>query len=359
MHDIFMHNLQIGGPGSVNTSPHPWEKLDWLAQDLCYSLCDYEYIWEEAILELPIENGAFVTPDGQRIDTVLLNGSVYLSAEAVEKLKELLAQGGKVIGVGGKIVGLEGIPLYVDGASAVKNVEHRITKDSSAFISFTHRIAENREFFFLLNERDDAVCTTIHFPTEGALSEFNFETESFEAVDSKDATLSFAPRQLRILSLTTEPEADKAAALDEAVAIDGWKLTLADGTVKTENVLGDWRRWEDPCYTGVLTYSAELKLDTDADILLDLGTVNYAARIRVDGAEKLVPFSPFTTELSLSAGNHVLEVDVMNTDANKKIGTPEREAMTSGDRHQSMYEHDRFRLESGLYGPVTYRVMKK
>ena len=35
----------------------------------------------------------------------------------------------------------------------------------------------------------------------------------------------------------------------------------------------------------------------------------------------------------------------------------ERELVKGADSRASMYEHDRFRLESGLFGPVTYTVI--
>lgn len=359
MNDIFWRNLQLSGPGSVNRSPYIWDKVDRIAKELCYSLCDFDYIWEEAIQELPLENGALITPDGQRIDTILICGAVTITKESLEKLNRFIAQGGKVFGVGGKVLGLDNIPLYADGYEAAKAVSHRLIKDGAASINFAHRISEDREYFFLLNENDNSCETTISFPDEGFLSEFDFESESFKAVDNKHASLRFAPRQLRIFSLSEKPEAVCAEVPGAAVALENWQLTLSDGSAVSGEVLGDWRKWEDPCFTGVLTYKTTFTLSEACELLLDLGKVCYAARIRVDGVEKLVPFSPFTAKLSLEAGEHTLEVDVMNTDANQYIGTPEREAATSGDRHQEMYEHDRFRLESGLFGPVSYRVMKK
>ena len=90
--------------------------------------------------------------------------------------------------------------------------------------------------------------------------------------------LSFTPMQLRIFSITARKEMLSALPSGvTAVKLTDWELTLSDGsTVDAGDVLGDWRRWEDPCYSGILTYRTEFHLDKDCRIRLDLGKVCYA-----------------------------------------------------------------------------------
>ena len=360
MQDIYLQNLLLTDPASTSLYPHIWDRVDAIAKALCYSQCDYDYIWDDAVLELPLEDGAFVTPKGQRIRTLLISQGTNLSEPISNRLNEFLSQGGKILSVGGQISALAGkLPLYATAKDAAAAVPHRITAETECAVSLTHRKSDDREYFFLLNEDRDSCQTVVHFPEEGFLSEYDFETEEFRAVEGYHPTLSFTPMQLRIFSITARKEALPALPSGgTAVSLTDWKLTLSDGsTVDAGDVLGDWRRWEDPCYSGILIYRTEFHLDKDCRIRLDLGKVCYAARIRVDGVEYPVPFAPFTKVLELAAGSHSLEVDVLNTGANDLIGTPERELVKGADSRASMYEHDRFRLESGLFGPVTYTVI--
>lgn len=357
MSDIYCENLMLGHPSTTSLQPFTWTRIDNIAKALCYAPMDYDYLWEDAVLSLPLENGALVTALGQHIDTIILPGCVSLDDKICDKLREMLSQGGRVISFGRQLKELLGeTELYGNEEDLVDAISTRINAvNYNSRISCAHSLADKRELFFFLNEADRLGKLDIDFGEKGHLSQYDFEKECWFSCGKNQISISFKPKELQIFSITDAIETEKEQTDGNKVTLENWSMQFTDGKViPLSNGLVDWRNYIDPCYVGWVTYKTTLNIDSDSEICLDLGKVLYAAKVRIEGKEYLAPFSPFKISMKLTAGNHILEVDVLNTDANKSIGTKERELREGEDAHSSMFEHDRFCLASGLLGPVTY-----
>ncbi|MBP3393775.1 MAG: hypothetical protein J6M38_04600, partial [Lentisphaeria bacterium] len=127
--------------------------------------------------------------------------------------------------------------------------------------------------------------------------------------------------------------------------------------------LGSWQEFLGEEFSGEVCYSIDFESDGNGD-LLDLGKVNYACTVELNGVElgrKM--WSPFVFELknALHKGSNHLEIMVSNTSANL-FTDKTREYIRNTFPPESPYDARQSPLEkksypSGLFGPI--RILQK
>jgi hypothetical protein len=147
-------------------------------------------------------------------------------------------------------------------------------------------------------------------------------------------------------------------------SLDGdWQWKIAGkshtGPLQSWSELGMAGYWGEATYRKQFTMPARSEADP---VWLDLGMVQYAARVRLNG--KVLgqrAWGPFRWDVSsaLRTGVNVLEVDVANTRANELAGNPAnlKNVESKGwlkNSYINMYlKFDQEMVPSGLIGPVT------
>ena len=350
-------------PSAVSIAPYRpvWEYIDEAARLLCYAPVDFEYIWKEAVVELPLENGAFVTPAGQRISTLILPPSAVKEAQVFKKLREFAVQGGTLLFINHAPEELMDLSAPCADASEIPSrLRRELILDTPAMISLSTRYSNGRSLYFLLNEDIKAVRTTVTFPEQGHLERYDFQRECWITLEGHRHELALEGMELALYALTDTPSGVSSCELEGGFALDKWSLTLPDQTLIPLEKLVDWRQYWPGSYVGWMTYRTDFTVLSGGLYRISLGQVCYAAIARVDGEEKPLPFAPFTADYHLEAGTHHLEVLVLNTDANTYYGTLEAELAHKDEvwLHNKMGS-DRKYLVSGLLGPVRiHRILE-
>lgn len=228
-----------------------------------------------------------------------------------------------------------------------------------------HRRIDGREFFWLANDTDSTQNGELLFRgVQGAAERWGPENGEIEPVTTSEAergsrvSLTFDPYEAYWLVFDQDSPAtasvDTRGSVPEPVTtIDGpWRITYdpdeqpplenpveppvefhADGTTRE---LGDWHEdWGIPeTFSGRLDYETTVDLDAmDGDVLLDLGTVHWAAEVWIDGervGDGLWPPHRIAIDDALQPGETVVRVRIANL-VNNNYGAPK---------------------ESGLFGPV-------
>ncbi|NIY98154.1 hypothetical protein HC022_18530 [Salipiger sp. HF18] len=147
---------------------------------------------------------------------------------------------------------------------------------------------------------------------------------------SRRLSLALDPQELRLLRLRqAEPVTDvawppKPALVPVMELSDGWTLATS-GAARAISVAEGWQAQGDPAFSGVGRYSCRFTLTAPMALTLELPGLACAAHVRLDGAEHgAVYHAPFRLPLGdVAAGQHLLEIEVMNTGANRfYAGTP-------------------------------------
>lgn len=358
MDEAYVQSLRVAHPWMTSTMPHIWDKTDKIAEAVCYSQHDYEYIWDNAIVSMPIKNGAFTAPSGQRIDTVIMPGNIKIPEKTTKKLLDFLGNGGKIIITEAVIPSLHektsttrksGFAYLIKDANSLKSVLGKdLFQSDNAKISLSKRKTDKGNLYFLLNESDDYAQLNIG----GKLYEYSFERKNFD-ISVNTETINFAPGELRILSDYGTDAYPSFESMTKNITVSNWVMHLPDGT-QTEigSCIPDWREYIAPDYSGGIKFTSELTLENDSEIYLDFGRICYSAIIQIDGEEYKLPFSPYRLHTKVSAGIHCIEMTIFNTSANSLLGTYEKEKENSSRIPRGRCEHDRFRLESGFADAV-------
>jgi hypothetical protein len=337
---------QMKRDGHVNNMHLPWDKVDDIAEILCYAPCDFVYVWDD-MLEMLIS--------GCGIDTVIIPAAVHPNPKAVDILKNFVSAGGKVITVSFPI---HGAPFdFVPNPGDVLNfIKTPVKNMNGGRLSLCHRIDGGRDIFMLLNESAKKEEFRLSFTCSDNLTEFScLEGSLMSGIREKEGNYPFAPGELRVFIAGDGFTPPMAKSFTRFCAIDSVSLTLPNGENKPLDInkLPTWAELGFPEYSGILNYTVTFRSSGKA-VCIDLGSLGYAAVVSVDsGKEIKVPFAPFRAEAGiLPAGSHTLTIKVMNTNINKYIGTPELEAKLFPNGAPYHFNYDRKNLSSGLYGPV-------
>lgn len=358
MDALFDNLLNLKMPSAVSVAPYRpvWEYIDAAAEILCYLPVDFDYIWKDAVLSLPIENGAFVTPEGQSINTLIIPPCAIPNTEIHGKLNEFLCQGGKLLFLNTPPVEFIGKGIVCPDIDTLKcNIARDVVISSAAKLSLAQRHTKQRELYFLLNEDENKVHADISFPENGMLEKYDFELEEWRLLDSHSICETFESGQLNVYSAAERSSSKPALKVGEVISeIKNWTVTLPNGKILQLNSLSDWASFWTGDYVGWMGYNAKLDIAESGIYRICLGKVCYAAKVSIDSEEKSAAFAPYYADFYLSQGNHAISVSVLNTDANAFYGTVEAQLNSINEPWlKNKMESDRKYLTSGLLGPVT------
>jgi hypothetical protein len=143
-------------------------------------------------------------------------------------------------------------------------------------------------------------------------------------------SLALDPQELRLLRLREAEAVTDLAHLPKPALVpvmelrDGWTLATS-GAARDISVTDGWQAQDDASYSGIGRYGCTFNLTKPMALTLELPGLACAAHVRLDGAEQgAVHHAPFRLPLgTVAAGQHLLEIEVMNTGANRfYAGTP-------------------------------------
>ncbi len=353
----FVEGLKAGHPWSASTMPHIWNRVDAIAETVCYMPRAFEYIWDGAIESLDLNNGAFVTRSGQRISTIILTGGISIPTPVIRRLRDFARSGGKLIIVGGMTAGFadicktypaSGCALLVRDTAELARCLKNNGFSSKSRISMAVNKTETGKVFFMLNESDTEARLRLDTP----LFEYSFTRHAFD-IAPFSGEAEFASGELRVFAERgmggyAGYESIKANA---GLVIENWIMYCPDGSARNVgNALPQWREHIEEGFSGGITFKAEFDISDSGRYVMDFGRIRYSAVVKVDGTEHALPFSPFRLETDLKKGRHGIEMTIYNTEADSLIGTHELEMKNR--RGLRCYEHDRFMLGGGFADPV-------
>lgn len=275
--------------------------------------------------------------------------------------------------------------LYPDyAATAALLAERRIAPDFAAArrLRYTHRTTPDRELYFVGNPTGEQVATTATFrvagrapelwdPLTGAMRRLP-EYKTADGLTTLPLTLAPHGSCFVVFPRGGVLAAPRAAARANYVeprpiaTLDGpWQVhfdpALGGPTVARFDQLVDWTTRPEPgirYYSGIATYRRDFDRPAGAKVLLDLGTVQVMARVRVNGKDcGTLWCAPWQVDITsaLRDGANTLEVDVANLWPNRLIGDAKDPAHAFTKTTHQPYRADYPLLPSGLVGPV--RVM--
>lgn len=409
--DLYRSQMAIGGITSNNAEKFPWEWVNDIARKLVYMPCDFDYIWDEAILELALSDGGLLTGSGNIIHTIFLPPGCTLTGPVVRKLKEFHYSGGRVVSVFRPNGYLEEALLcpelvflkdYVNSTISISPVSSislctRVKEGVTGVavpplfcsISLCTRVMEDKTAYMLLNESTKPLEVQIGIDQEGSLSEislvdgrvefisgngpFQLATR-FEGCQLKVYIVNKAPEQTvtgnaqikEVISPTTQEVHDSEAVpcisrtdiFDKAVFPVNWTVTFPDNRIARLDGV-NWPDWSElgwPVYSGAMKYTAEFDWQSTKDTaFIDIPDLHYHAIVLIDGEEAgKIAFKPYGCIVhKLSRGHHLLELWVYNSGANEVCGTLETEKERYSKRFAHIAAYDRKWLKSGITGMVT------
>ncbi|HEY8420462.1 MAG TPA: glycosyl hydrolase [Thermoclostridium sp.] len=371
-YDLYSGQLSISQLTVNNAERFIWEWVNDIAQELTYMPCDFDYIWDEAILTLNLVEGGFMAMSGHKIDTIILPPNCTIKEDIAGKLKLFHNSGGRIISVFRYNPLLEQEAILCSELSSLKSlINPPVSISPGNMISLCTRVGAGKTVYMLLNESPEDTEAEVCINNKGVLYEaslrdrsltlistgkpFRFSTRfdgcglkvfiaDTGASEPSDVTVSFEPDSLHPGKKVIEPY--------------NWHVVLPDSReVKLDGK--DWPDWASlgwPEYSGFIKYTSYFDYNYDAaDAILSLPYLRYHAIVSVDGKEAgRVAYKPYELILSgLSKGRHELEITVYNTGANEVAGTLEAEKKRYSKRFAHMAAYDRKWLKSGLLGPVT------
>jgi hypothetical protein len=344
---------------AANQAPYllVWKYLNRAAEILCYLPVDFEYIWKEALLKLPVRDGALISPEGQRIHTLIIPPSTVEEPEIYDKLSTFTREGGKLLFIN------NAPEPFLDSALVVPQVEDLpefikpgLGLSHPSRLSLTVREAEGKTLYFILNEDSVPHATDIAFPGGKAVLQYDYDRELWTDVGQGDATVSavFQPMELALYALAETPLKVLPRLTGPGTPVKDWIVLLPDGKeLPLGEDLRDWGEFYRKDYTGWMTYRGSFSVPLDGTYRVKLGRVCYAAKVSVDGAERLAAFAPYKADFELGKGEHSLQVEVLNTSVNQILGTAEAERKNRDmPWFKTKVGSDRKYLCSGLLGPV-------
>jgi len=381
-----LHRAQLGlrQVGITNAERLPWEWINDIAMQLTYLPCDFDYIWDEALLSLDVVDGGIKTLSGHIINTIILPPNCTFTDKVLEKLREFHQKGGQIISVFRANWALEKEAVICSELDSLGDfIKTSIRLSPQRNISLCTRLDGERTIYMLLNESTKDTEVDISISGSGTLYEVSLVDDSIDVVCSSspicfntkfegcqmkvfilDKSVSSNPNATSAIKSTDHSEAPSccrsaatAFAPEHCIVPVNWSLEMPDGSVtRLEGTdFPDWAALGWPLYSGLMKYKAvfDLPYDVDSAIIKAKG-LHYHAIISIDGKEcGRMAFRPYELKLrNLAKGSHTIEICVYNTTANEVLGTLEVQKERYSKRFWHVADYDRKRLKSGLTKPV-------
>lgn len=352
-----------GGPDSV----YAVTMHDLVTRGLDSRPCDYDFVDDELIAASKGLDRGELTVGKARYRTLFVPSSKWMTPEAKAALARFRAAGGCILGA-------------EDVAKAHPLCE-LLGRDASD-VRVTKRTCDNGETrYFLVNEcyvgaREFAA----RFGEKGRIVRYDPETGRETPLErSADGTLACRLEACGSLAVKILPDGapsgsgtvDRPFSTPLATLKDGWTIRRlvrhyagkADFEVVPVDeaprriALGDWRDELGGDFSGKALYRTVYRSADEIDAELDLGTVCWAAGVKVNGEALSGRFAPpHRWRVRLHKGENVIEVTVANLLVNA-LDEREHKRIARDFPPDSVYSrrqvrHDRDYVESGLFGPV-------
>lgn len=358
---------------------------------------DFDYINADVIENrLKVENGRFVLPHGVSYSLLVLPESETMRPGLLERIEELVADGGAVLGPKpSRSPSLEDFPacdaevkqlassLWDDGrvmtgsdlADALERVHVSPDVVCPEDVLWKHRRDGDTDIYFVSNQKYEERTERISFRVVDRTPELwrpdsgSVEAASFDVAGGRTTvTLRFEPAgSVFVVFGRNTPDVEQPMpGLQSILEVSGpWQAAFPGQSV-TFNALSSWTEHPDPAikyYSGTATYRTTFTLaEVCATTLLDLGAVDEMARVRVNGQEVGTLWKPpYVVDIgkAVRTGDNALEVDVVNTWLNRLVGDAQAGVQDPETFTSTKSWNSRTRLESaGLLGPVVLRGAK-
>ena len=265
--------------------------------------------------------------------------------------------------------------------------DFEITGDNEGF-EFIHRVIGEADIYFVSNQMNAPQRVECRFhvqgrqpelwdPVEGSVRDLHEQTQTDDA--RTRLALRFEPyqsffvvfRKPLVQAVTTGTKHDFTSTKREMELAGAWPVAFDPAWGGPEKVyfekLEDWaKRPEEDIrfYSGTAKYQKTFDLPRAAGAdktrrFLDLGTVDYLARVRLNGKDLGVrwtaPWQVDITDTVNAAGNE-LEIEVVNTWVNRMVGDAGLPVEKRFCKTNVGYPAEHPLMPSGLLGPVTVRV---
>jgi hypothetical protein len=313
---------------------------------------DFDYINADVILNrLEVKDGRFVLPEGVSYRLLVLPQSDTMRPALLKKINDLVQAGGAVLGPKpDRSPSLESYPAcdaeVKQLADALWDGQHVMTGDDLAQtlqqlqtpadvvcpegMLWKHRRDGDTDIYFVSNQQPKERRETLSFRVTGRTPQlWSADSGTVEtAADFKEEngrttlTLDFDPAgSVFVVFKEGAPSpAVPKPELKQVAEIQGpWTVAFPSKQVTFEKLI-PWNEHSDPdikYFSGTATYKTQFQLArAGAPTILDLGTVDEMARVRVNGQDLGILWKfPYKIDITKAVrpGENTLEVDVVNT----------------------------------------------
>jgi hypothetical protein len=214
-------------------------------------------------------------------------------------------------------------------------------------VLYIHRKELDNDIYFITNQSDSVVNTTITFRVNGK------QPELFDATNGTHRTLTQFTQQTKQIAvpITLQPTQSYFVVFRNKLNTDGrginfpaiqiietinspWQVVF-DSKMRgpqsptTFTTLTDWSKSSDDAlkyYSGKATYKTIIKINNKPStekLLLDLGTVKNMATVKINGQfVGAVWAPPYSVDITgaVKKGNNKIEIEVVNLWVNRLIG---------------------------------------
>ncbi|MHA4895015.1 glycosyl hydrolase [Pedobacter sp. PWIIR3] len=373
----------------------------------------YDYCNPDVLLNrLKVENGLLVTPEGIRYRVLWVPDAPNMLPETLEKLQLLLRQGATIIAeapvglatLSGGDVAKERFDAAVKdiwgGANkGIKkigkgNLISGISLEKALFALkivpdviggealWAHRQIDGADWYFVTAPRGKGFSGDLSFRSSGTVELWDPVTGTSKPIENhrignrtivKLNLVKSASCFIVFRKSDSKPAAFSVPKLVKSLAITSpWTLTFPSGWGVAEPLsIAELKPWKDldisaegKAFSGTATYTTSFEIDKPAigqDYLLDLGEVDMAAEVSINGKSIVKLWAPpyrISLKGVVKPGKNILTVAVTSTWFNRlayDAGQPEDRRKTwtiSGPGKESGLRN------SGLMGPVKIDVLK-
>lgn len=333
------------------------EPISGLSQKLMDAGCAFDYVSDRQLLECETANGEIITSGQAKYKAVVVPKTKYIPIETIEKLRQFIANGGKVYFDGD-------LPESVPGMNELEKRESRLAEIKNSIspekwvgdilgllerddIEGEKSLAK-KGFHYLKMKKDTEDWYAIFNTSTEAIDEevvLNSPAHSFLFWNPMTGKTSKARSHGNSIRLQLEPEemmfvqglgddnSTPFALYEEqdslATKIGAlWKLEFREGgpvfpgNLQTD-VLLSWTEMGDMetrRFSGTARYSTEFNWTGNSDnALLDLGDVRDCAHVKLNGKDYGALVGPtYKVQVdNLKKGNNILQIEVTNVAANR------------------------------------------
>lgn len=381
----------------------------------------FDYINAEVILNrVTVKDGKLTLPDGMSYRVLVLPKLETMRPELLEKIKDLVQQGAVILGP--KPIRSPSLENYPNADDKVKNLaaelwnnagkinkvgkglvlnnmnmqealdlikvvpDFKTTENSLLFI---HRKLEDGDAYFISNQENKAISTTLEFRVTGKSPELWDATMGTQ----RDLVSYSQKGETTIVPIILEPNGSAFIIFRKDVQNGSttnlvlnfpvpqkeieiknpWLVTFdpqmrGPGKSVIFNKLMDWSNHSDEkikYYSGKAVYATTFnadKLKVGEQMFINLGNVMAIAKVKVNNIEVGgVWTAPYQLDITkaLKPGENRLEISVVNTWVNRLIGDmklPIEQRKTW--LFTNPYNEYSDLQSSGLIGPVVLKIMK-